>query len=259
MKISRAIYEPRGAAAEYSPLAVNLYRGCGHGCGYCYAPACLRTERASFHGSPAPRTGILDALRRDAGRLRGDPRPVLLCFTCDPYQPLEAEVGLTRRAVEVLAAAGAAVRILTKNAPLAIARDVDALTAAGVDFGQTIIFTSEADRRRWEPHAAPIAERIGAMEAARAAGLRTWLSLEPVIDPAQALDVIDRLAPTTDRIMVGKLNHDPRRERAVDWRAFLAEALRRLTRHGCGYTIKDALWRYADAEIRGAWPRTAGG
>ena len=56
-----AIYEPRGAAAEYAPLACNLYRGCGHGCKYCYAPACLRMGREEF-ARPAPRPGILDAL-----------------------------------------------------------------------------------------------------------------------------------------------------------------------------------------------------
>ena len=71
--------------------------------------------------------------------------------------------------------------------------------------------------------------------------------------------MIDRLAPTTDRIMVGKLNHDPRRERRIDWRAFLAGALERLTRHGCGYTIKDTLWRFADEKIRRSWPRAVAG
>lgn len=59
------IYEPKGKAGEYSPLAVNLYRGCDHGCTYCYAPAATRTARETF-SCPVLRPDIItdDAQRQ---------------------------------------------------------------------------------------------------------------------------------------------------------------------------------------------------
>src|SRR3972149_6634508 len=48
-KAMGVIYEPTGKAREYAELAVNLYSGCGHSCGYCYAPACLKKTRADFY------------------------------------------------------------------------------------------------------------------------------------------------------------------------------------------------------------------
>ena len=53
------IYEPKGRAREYSPLAANLYRGCGHGCIYCYAPAVTFTAREVFRSHPCPRQDVL--------------------------------------------------------------------------------------------------------------------------------------------------------------------------------------------------------
>jgi DNA repair photolyase len=56
------VYEPRGRAREYSGLACNLYRGCTHGCRYCYAPACMRTTGEKWHAIAEPRTDILKLL-----------------------------------------------------------------------------------------------------------------------------------------------------------------------------------------------------
>jgi len=45
------IYEPSGKALEYSPLAANLYAGCGHRCVYCYAPLALKRTREMFYSA----------------------------------------------------------------------------------------------------------------------------------------------------------------------------------------------------------------
>jgi DNA repair photolyase len=212
----KVIYEPAGAAREYSPLAANLYRGCPHGCLYCYAPGCLRMRDEEFHGHPAVRAGVLDALRSDARSMHGDPRPVLLCFTCDPYEPLEEVHHLTRQAIRILAAADLRPRILTKNGRLAMP-DMQALAAAGADFGVSLSWDDEERRCEWEPGAGTLADRHAALAAAEAAGCRTWVSVEPVIDPDQALLVIERVAGHVDALMVGKINHSPEAEKAVDW------------------------------------------
>lgn len=99
----RIIYEPRGRALEYAPLAVSLYHGCSHGCRYCYVPAALRTTTEKFL-QPGPRKNALALLERDAEELAraGDTREILMSFTCDPYQHLEQELGLTREAIRIL-------------------------------------------------------------------------------------------------------------------------------------------------------------
>ena len=78
------IYEPKGKAREYSPLACNLYKGCAHGCIYCYAPSATYTDRKTFSDNPQPRKNILQQLEKDASKFTRDPRSILLCFTCDP-------------------------------------------------------------------------------------------------------------------------------------------------------------------------------
>ena len=105
------IYEPTGRALEYSLLAANLYRGCPHGCRYCYAPGALHVSREAFHGAACPRPGMLEALQHDARKISGDQRRILLCFTCDPYpippvqrQPFEVvtSTGPQNRAIALL-------------------------------------------------------------------------------------------------------------------------------------------------------------
>jgi len=251
------IYEPKGAAGEYSPLAANLYRGCTCGCRYCYAPATVRMSREAF-ARPAPRKDVLKALEKDAGKFAGTALPVLLSFTSDPYQPLEFEPGpggLTRRAIEILDAASIPVKILTKRPLAALDRDANVFLAAGVDFGVSLVWTAESDRKHWEPGAESVADRIVALRLAHGWRLKTWVSLEPVIDPAQAIGVVMATAAFVDCFKVGKLNHDRRRESQIDWREFLFQILRELTDCGAGYRIKDSLWTHADREIRDRWPK----
>ena len=253
----RAIYEPRGAAAEYAELACNLYRGCGHGCRYCYAPACLRMTAAEF-ARPAPRRGIIEALLFDAATMAGDERDVLLCFTCDPYQPLDATEELTRQAMSILAANNLRPRVLTKNPMAAIRRDADLLAEAGAVLGTTLAWTAADDCRRWEPHAPPPAERAEAIRLARDCGLRTWLSVEPVIDADQAIEVIRTLGREVDEVKVGKLNHNRAVEERTDWTTFCRRAVATLAKGPAAWYIKNDLWRHADAVTR-RWGRAGNG
>ena len=249
-----AIYEPRGAAAEYAPLACNLYRGCGHGCKYCYAPACLRVGRDEF-AKPAPRPGILDALRKDAAKLAAVNchQPILLCFTCDPYQPIEQEHRLTREAINILGEAGStsspqaglAIRVLTKAPGLAM-RDFDLMRRYHVEFGVSLVWHNDDWRAEWEPHAESVYERKLALREAAAAGLSTWVSMEPVIDPAEALAALREIvgfSPRVGVVKIGKINHDKAREAAVDWRAFTREAVRICAAAGQSCYLKKDLTR----------------
>jgi len=258
----RAIYRPKGRAREYAPLAANLYKGCANRCAYCYVPRILRMGPPEFHAGVHARPGLREALQRDAARLAaaGETGPVLLCFATDPYPREVPEGGVTaRQAIRILSAAGMRTRLLTKNPFLAL-DDLDLLEAARTEFGISLVWIQESDRMRWEPGADGVVERMAALTAARAMGVRTWVSLEPVIAPAQALEIVDFRAHLVDVWRVGGWNHDARARR-IDYRAFLDELMPLLAvkreRDGCAWQIKHDLWRHASASAR-AYGRTAG-
>lgn len=66
------IYEPRGNANEYAPLAVHPYRGCGHRCSYCYVPRVLKIKREEFDLGAVPRPDYLTHLRKDAKKYQAE-------------------------------------------------------------------------------------------------------------------------------------------------------------------------------------------
>lgn len=230
------IYEPRGRAAEYSGLACNLYTGCSLGCRYCYVPRTLRTTSVAFRHA-APRPHILEDLAREAPKYSGDPRRLLLCFACDPYQPIEAEHQITRRALEILEANNVRATILTKNPGLAL-RDLDLLKRANTWFGVSLSWLTDSLRIPWEPNAPSVGERIHGLRSAHQAGLFTWISLEPVIDPAEALGVIGETHSYVRHYKVGKINHMPAIEAGVDWPIFRAEVSILLRSLHADYYIK---------------------
>jgi DNA repair photolyase len=91
-------------------------------------------------------------------------------------------------------------------------------------FSQTISFMSEKLREEWEPCAPSIESRVCAFISAKRLGIKTWVSIEPVIDPEEAISVMKELIPHVDSFKVGKLNHNKKIESTIDWRSFLNEA-----------------------------------
>jgi len=242
LKKGLVIYEPRGRAGEYHPLAINLYRGCGHGCIYCYAPDVLYIDRPEFLKA-TPRKDIIKKMQRDipmaaAGGATGN---VLLCFTCDPYQPIDEVHQLTRQAIKILHDNGFNVTILTKGG-LRAERDFD-LYQPGDEFATTLTFTDAKQSLEWEPSAALPDERIEVLNIAHAKGIRTWVSLEPVIDPEQTLQLIRITRKFVDLFKVGKLNYHPR-EKKIDWRQFAKDAIATLEQYNCQYYMKKDLRGY---------------
>ena len=75
---------------------------------------------------------------------------------------------------------------------------------------------------------------------AHSRGIRTWISVEPVIDPRQAIGVIDACSGFVDHFKVGKINHWPGLEKKVDWVKFRGDAIDFLNRLGVDYYIKKA-------------------
>ncbi len=242
-----AIYEPKGMAREYSELACNLYAGCTHGCIYCYAPSCLQRKRTEFHATAKPRNGIIEALEKDLkrGRYEGQGR-VLFCFTSDPYQPAEDQYRIASRALYLMHREQVAFQVLTKGGTRAC-RDFGYYERGMGVFGTTLAYMDDAQRREWEPNAAPVENRIEALAEAHRQNIRTWVSIEPVIDPAQALELISALDYCVDEWRVGKLNHHAH-ARTVDWAAFAIQVQDLLVDSGKDFLIKDALAAFLPAD-----------
>jgi len=249
----KAIYRPCGKALEYAALACNLRRGCEHGCTYCWSPSVLRMSAEDFHASSRPRPGILEALRKEAPAYRGSEIPVLLSFTSDPYSPSEAKDETTREAISILREHDVPVHILTKGGMRA-SRDFP-LLASDIQvnayersrpqnaFGTTLCWTDDADRLHWEPGAAPVADRILAIKLAHNLRIRTWVSVEPVIVPEQAIQLIGELSPWVDEFRAGKLNYHPTAAE-VDWAKWAPRILAALQASGRDYLVKRSLRPY---------------
>ena len=116
-------------------------------------------------------------------------------------------------------------------------------------FGTTLLFTRDEDRATWEPNAAPVEDRIDAIREAYRRGIPTWVSIEPIIIPQQALALIETLSDVVDEWRIGKLNHHPLAA-TIDWAAWAPRLLDAAQASGRRYMIKDALAAYLPPERR---------
>ena len=85
-----------GIPATYGEPAVNLYSGCAVGCRYCLDPSVRRMTWERWTTGARPQKNILSQLMRDAKKLAGDPREIIVRPSSDPYQSDEA-ARLTRK------------------------------------------------------------------------------------------------------------------------------------------------------------------
>ena len=232
------VYEPSGKAREYSEMALNLYTGCDHGCEYCYAPSVLKKDRKIFHTEVKMREGVLEALEKQcaSGSLKG--KTVLLCFTCDPYSPAAVKTGATRKTLEIFNRYEINFNVLTKGGMRAV-HDFD-LYKPGDSFGTTLTFWDETESQIWEPSAAIPYNRNSAIFLAKCRGIKTWVSLEPVIAPEDALFFVSNYHDIVDKWKVGKWNYDAR-AKEIDWKSFGNRIEELFNRLGCDYYIKEDL------------------
>ena len=159
---------------------MNIYRGCSHGCIYC-------DSRSEVYNNPdfdsvKVKENALEIIRNDLRKKRKI-GVVGTGAMSDPYNPLEAELMLTRGALELLAGYGFGVAIATKS-PL-VTRDIDLLLRASVHAPVMckITVTTADDRlcRVVEPNVAPTSERFKAIETLSRAGIYSGILLMPIL------------------------------------------------------------------------------
>ena len=231
------IYEPRGKAREYSPLALNIFSGCPHGCVYCFGPSALKKK--DYFESIQPKANLLNLLEKELTKSAPKDQ-VLLSFIGDPYNKYAN--GIASLVLSILLRFRVPVAVLTKAPANAIA-DVGLFKKFGpnIKMGSSLTFFSESKSVRFEPFAPLPASRMAAMDLLHRKGIRTWASLEPVIDPEETLKIIDFTFPFIDEYKIGKINHMPDLEKGIDWDAFTIEAVDKLRTAGKPFYIKHSL------------------
>lgn len=178
--------------------SINPYRGCEHGCVYCFARPShaymglspgLDFESKLFAKPDAP-----ELLEAELSKPGYEVRTIAIGTNTDPYQPIEKEWRLMRRILEVLEAANHPVGIVTKSA--LVLRDIDILERmAAKGLVKVALSVTTLDRklaRTMEPRAATPAKRLEAVKALSAAGVPTMVMTAPII-PGLTDSEIERL------------------------------------------------------------------
>ena len=231
------IYQPAGQAGEYAPLATNPYKGCGHGCLYCYVPAVTKQPRPAFNAGAILRPGFLDGVRADARKYQaaGIRDQVMLSFSTDPYHL--GDTTPTRQTLEILIEHGLAFCTLTKGGTRAL-RDIDLFRSDRDAFASTLTSLDDAFSQKWEPNAALPSDRIAALKRFHEAGIFTWVSLEPTLDVEASLAVVDATHGFVDLFKVGRANYLKEITTTTDWRDYTLRMIDQLNRVGARRYIK---------------------
>ncbi|MEY4871185.1 MAG: hypothetical protein RLZZ563_515 [Pseudomonadota bacterium] len=189
--------------------SVNPYRGCEHGCIYCFA----RPSHAFLNLSPGldfetrliARPGIGAVLARELRAKGYKAAPIAIGTNTDPYQPCEAEYGVMREVVEVLAGCDHPLAITTKGT--LIERDLDVLgpmAARGLlRVGVSITTLDAGLSRRMEPRAALPARRLEVIRRLTAAGVPVRVMVAPVVPGLTDHEMEAILAAARDAGAVG--------------------------------------------------------
>lgn len=205
----KAIYEPSGKAAEYSNWACNLYNGCPHSCTYCFndhnimagtlggnivslKKSLVDTETA-FKIFVSELTRHRETIIKDGG--------LHFNFVSDPCLPETIELNF--RCMDEAQSQGVFCKVLTKRADWLHHPAVqNALSHKGlISVGFTL-----TGRDDLEPGASSNMERVHAMAELHNAGISTWASIEPVIDPALSFAMIVETLGFCDHYKIGILS-----------------------------------------------------
>ena len=233
------IYAPAGQAGEYSPLAANPYRGCGHKCAYCYVPSVLRMSREAFDAGAEPRPDYIAHLTKDARKYQAarSTGQVMLSFTTDPFHP--GDTTLTRQVLAVLQAHGLGICTLTKGGSRAL-RDLDLFRPKRDAFASTLTSLDDSFSLKWERAAALPADRIATLKRFHDAGIFTWVSLEPTLDIESSLAIVGVTHEFVDLYKVGRANYLPM-TKTMDWKAYTERMIELCTELGAATYIKKDL------------------
>jgi DNA repair photolyase len=167
--------------------SINPYRGCEHGCAYCFARPSHAYMGLSagidFESRLFAKTNAAELLERELSAAGYQPRTIAIGTNTDAYQPIEKTHMVMRRLLEVLSRFGHPVGIVTKSA--LVTRDIDILAPmAAKGLAKVAVSITTLDRklaRSLEPRAATPERRLEAIRQLSAAGIPVTVLVAPVI------------------------------------------------------------------------------
>jgi DNA repair photolyase len=195
-----------------------------------------------FDAGAVPRKNCLKHLERDAKKYRalGITEQVLLCFTTDPYH--RGDTSLTRETLIMLERYGMGICTLTKGGSRAL-RDIDLFRPGRDSFASTLTSLDDAFSLKWERNAALPGDRMNTLRTFHDAGVYTWVSLEPVLDTAAALEIIRTTHSFVDLYKIGRANYIGL-TKTTDWKQFTHDVLGVLAECGAQAYMKKDLQPY---------------
>lgn len=205
---------------------LNIYRGCEHGCNYCYAlyshsylekeekSLSERTEGSGFFRKIYVKTNIAEALEKQLGARSWKKELINIGGVCDSYQPAEAKYGLMREVLAVMIKYKNPVTISTKSD--LILRDYDLLEELAelthVNIAVTVTTMDEKLSSLLEPLASPPEKRFSVLRAFKATAATTGLHIMPILPfltdiPENLEQILSRAAECkVDYVLPGLLN-----------------------------------------------------
>lgn len=177
----------RAVGMPFFAWTLNPYRGCTHGCHYCFArkyqPHLELGAGDDFASVIFVKTNVAEVLRRELDRWSGPDEQVAIGTATDPYQPIEGTYALTRRCLEAFRDRPLPVGIVTKG-PMVV-RDIDLLreltTRTRCTVHMSVPSLDEDAWRRLEPGTAPPLKRLRAVRALRDAGIHCGVLMAPLV------------------------------------------------------------------------------
>ena len=200
------------SGVEYADYQITVYPPpCPYRCVYCFWNTPLMRARAST----IRKRFSLERRLKEAEKLRKKQATIVVSFTTDPYPPEERENGYTRQILERLAGGRAKVMILTKNPGLAVDRDLALIKDNGFWLGTTVTCLPPRYRlpvnddvcRALEPLAPSPWDRLDALAIAHMAGVKTWLSIEPIHAKTVTTLILGYTWRFVDMYVLGSLNY----------------------------------------------------
>jgi len=187
MERARSIISRNQSPDQPFDCSINPYRGCEHGCIYCYArPSHAHIGLSAgldFETQLFAKPDAAKLLAKELSHPHYQPKPIFIGTNTDPYQPIERRLGLMREILDVLARAHHPVEIITKSA--LILRDVDMLAEmAAQNLVRVALSITTLDNRlarAMEPRAATPSRRLHVIQQLALAKVPTSVMIAPII------------------------------------------------------------------------------
>ena len=184
--------------------SLNPYRGCEHGCSYCYARPTHEylglSAGLDFERVIMVKRHAAELLEAELRAKKWEPKTLMLSGVTDPYQPVERKLEITRSSLKVLARFRNPVSLITKNA--LVTRDIDLLGEMaswnGARVTLSVTTLDEQLRARLEPRTSTIANRLRAVRELAAAGIPVGVNVAPLIPGLTDHELSDLLAAAAE-------------------------------------------------------------